>query len=76
MTGRRRVARLAGLLILWQAVTLLERVSYAAGLADGQDDLTEDDLDDLEAADVSDVVLAHVVTFHGTQAARAGECAC
>lgn len=72
MTGR-ALARLLGLLVLWSGVELLERVAYAAGAAAVVD---EDLADELEPADVSDVVWLHVVTFHGPEAPRAGECAC
>lgn len=82
----RRLARLAGLVVLWGAVELLERVAYAAGVDDAAlvADNTlaalhvDEDLDDdeLEGVDVSDVVFLHVTTFHGPDAPRAGECAC
>lgn len=59
--------RLAGLTALWAGVELLERVAYRAGVVDGAgavaatvQAVVEDLADDLVAADVSDVVAAHV----------------
>jgi hypothetical protein len=65
VTGR-ALARLVGLLALWHAINILERVAYAAGVDDGagvvatvRRPAAEDQADELEPADCSDVVEAH-----------------